>query len=187
MILARRGSIDQRIIDRFELPKSMFKVILLILNKQKESMNKTKLLLIMIGMIIVFAGCATLKDKFPLGVDQTAQAFFDDLQRSNNKKAYSLFAKGLSQRVSFDQFDQFMQSIREQWGRIESEETALMPFHERQGENNFIPLNVAPEKIKRYIFDVKFENAEMNFDLTLAPEGNDIKLSGFLSGEAVFI
>jgi len=142
-------------------------------------MNTRKVLFVLLGMIFVFSSCATLKEKFPLGVDQTAQSFFDDLQKSDNKGAYSLFAKGLSQAVSFDQFDEFMQSIREQWGRIESEDTALMPFHKRQGESNFIPLHVAPEQIKRYIFDVKFENAEMNFDLTLAPEGDGYKIIWF--------
>ena len=121
-------------------------------------------------------------------MDQTAQSFFDDLQKSNNQGAYSLFGKGLSQRVSFDQFDQFMQTIREQWGRIETDETALMPFHRRAGEENFIPLNVAPQQIKRYIFDVKFENAEMNFDLTLAPEGDGYKIVWFsIWGSSIYI
>ena len=54
--------------------------------------------------------------------------------------------------VSFDQFDEFMQSVREQWGRIESEETALMPFHKRQGEGDFIPLNVARRANKTLYF-----------------------------------
>lgn len=142
----------------------------------------------MAGMIGALTGCATLKDKFPMGVDSTAQAFFDDLQRSDNSAAYGLFAKGLAQRVSFDQFDGFMQSVRQYWGRIESEETALMPFHKRQGEVNFIPLNVQPEQIKRYIFDVKFENAEMNFDLTLAPEGDRYKIVWFsVWGSSIYV
>ena len=82
-------------------------------------MNKLKCLIMMIGAILLFSGCATIKEKFPLdvGIRQRRQ-FFDDLQKSDNQGAYSLFAKGLSQRVSFDQFDQFMQTIREQWGRI---------------------------------------------------------------------
>jgi hypothetical protein len=142
-------------------------------------MNKTKWLIFMAGIIFVFSGCATLNEKVPLDVDHTAQAFFDDLQRSDNQGAYSLLAKGLSQRVSFDQFDQFMQTIRGQWGRIETDDTALMPFHRRVGEANFIPLNVAPQQIKRYVFDVKFENAEMNFDLTLAPQGDSYKIVWF--------
>ena len=143
-------------------------------------MNKAKWIVMMTTMVFVFAGCATLKDKLPpLDVDRTAQAFFDDLQKSDNSAAYSLLAKGLSQRVSPDQFDQFMQTIREQWGRIQTDETAVMPFHQRVGEQNFIPLNVMPQQIKRYIFDVKFENAEMNFDLTLAPQGDSYKIIWF--------
>lgn len=128
------------------------------------------------AMVCLFSSCATLKEKFPLDVDQTAQLFFDDLQKSDNEGAYGLFARGLSQRVSYDQFDQFMQTIRGQWGRLVTDETALLPFHKRIGEQDFIPLNTPPEKIKRYVFDVKFDNAEMNFDLTLAPEGNTYKI-----------
>ncbi len=100
----------------------------------------------------------------------------------------ALFAKGLSQRVSFDQFDQFMQTIRGQWGRLVTDETALLPFHRRIGEQDFIPLNVPPEKIKRYVFDVKFENAEMNFDLTLAPEGETYKIVWFsIWGSSIYM
>ena len=142
-------------------------------------MNKSKWVMMMAGMIFIFSGCATLKEKFPLDVDQTAQAFFDDLQKSDHQAAYSLFAKGLAQRVSYDQFDQFMQTIRDQWGRLQTDDTELLPFHRRMGEENFIPLHVAPDKIKRYVFDVKFENAEMNFDLTLAPEGDIYKIVWF--------
>ena len=143
----------------------------------------------MAGIILSFSGCATMKKNLPpLDVDRTAQAFFDDLQRSNNQGAYSLFAKGLSQRVSFDQFDQFMQTIRQQWGRIESDDTAVMPFHRRVGEENFIPLNVTPQQVKRYIFDVKFEDAEMNFDLTLAPEGGSYKIIWFsVWGSSIYV
>ena len=142
----------------------------------------------MAAMIFVFSGCATMKEKFPLDVDQTAQAFFDDLQKSDNQGAYGLFAKGLSQRVSFDQFDQFMKTIREQWGRIETDNTALMPFHRRVGEQDFIPLNATPQQIKRYVFDVKFEDAEMNFDLTLAPQGDGYKIIWFsIWGSSIYM
>ena len=133
----------------------------------------------MAGTILVFSGCATMKEKFPLDVDQTAQAFFDNLQKSDNQGAYNLLAKGLSQRISFDQFDQFMKTIRGQWGRLISDDTELLPFHRRMGEQNFIPLNVPPAQIKRYVFDVKFEDAEMNFDLTLAPQGDSYKIVWF--------
>jgi hypothetical protein len=151
-------------------------------------MNKTKFLISITAMACLFSGCATMKEKFPLDVDQTAQAFFDDLQRSDHEAAYGLFANGLSQRVSYDQFDQFMQTIREQWGRIESDDTALMPFHRRVGEQNFIPLDIPPQKIKRYIFDVKFDNAEMNFDLTLAPVGDTYKIVWFsIWGSSIYM
>ena len=56
------------------------------------------------------------------------------------------------------------------------------PFHRRVGESkNFIPFRHAclKDKIKRYTFDVKFESAEMNFDLTLAPEGGIYKIVWF--------
>ena len=129
--------------------------------------------------LISLSGCATLKQSLPLDVDQTAQAFFDDIQKSDNEAAYGLLAKGISQRISYDQFDQFMQTIREQWGRVISEDTTLMPFHRRVGESNFIPLDVPSPKIKRYIFDVKFDNAEMNFDLTLAPQEGRYKIIWF--------
>ena len=72
-----------------------------------------------------------------------------------------------------------MQAIREQWGRIETDDTAILPFHRRVGEQEFIPLNTTPLQLKRYVFDVKFENAEMNFDLTLAPEEGNYKIVWF--------
>ena len=142
-------------------------------------MNKANGVMMMAGMIIAVSGCATMKEKMHLDVDQTAQAFFDNLQKPNNEGAYSLLGKGLSQRISFDQFNRFMQTLRGQWGRILTDDTELMPFHQRVGEQNFIPLHLTPQQIKRYVFDVKFENAEMNFDLTLAPEGDKYKIVWF--------
>jgi len=142
----------------------------------------------MTAMTCFFSSCATLKEKMPLDVDQTAQAFFDDLQKSDNQGAYSLLARGLSQRISFDQFDQFMQTLREQWGRLVTDDTAQMPFHRRVGEEHFIPLNLTPQQIKRYIFDVKFDNAEMNFDLTLAPDEGSYKIVWFsIWGSSIYM
>lgn len=142
-------------------------------------MDKIKFLVFLAAMVCLFSGCATLKGRMPLDADQTAQAFFDDLQKSDNQGAYRLLGRGLSQRISFDQFDGFIQTLRGQWGRIITDETALMPFHHRVGEADFIPLGVRPQVIKRYIFDVKFDNAEMNFDLTLAPQGGGYKIVWF--------
>jgi len=135
-----------------------------------------------------FSGCATMPDNKSLNPDQVVQAFFDDVQRSNNQGAYGLFAQGLSQRVSFDQFDSFMQTLREAWGRIETEDTALLPFHRRVGEENFIPLHVMPKQIKRYTYEVKFSNAQMNFDLTLAPQGDSYRIVWFsIWGSSIYM
>ena len=151
-------------------------------------MNKERFFIFMAAMVFLFSGCATLREKVPLDVDHTAQAFFDDLQRSDSQGAYGLFAKGLSQRVSFDQFDQFMKTLRDQWGRLETDDTEVLPFHRRIGEENFIPLHVAPQQIKRYVFDVRFEDAEMNFDLTLAPEGDTYKIVWFsIWGSSIYM
>ena len=140
-------------------------------------MNR-RLFVILCG-VLIFSGCATLGDKLFSGADRTVQQFFTDLERNDRQAAYNLFGKGLSQKVSFDQFDQLIADFQERWGRIESEETALMPFHERQGEQNFIPLNTKEEQIKRYTYDVKFSNAGINFDLTLVPDGQQYKIVWF--------
>ena len=152
-------------------------------------MRNTRALMGIVLITCIFSGCATLKDKLPpVDVDQTAQAFFDNIQKSNYESAYQLLAKGLSQRISFDQFDQFMQTIHEQWGRLDTDETALMPFHRRLGEENFIPLDISQQQLKRYVFDVKFENAEMNFDLTLAPQGDSYKIIWFsVWGSSIYL
>lgn len=150
-------------------------------------MNKKSVMLAAV-IVLFFSGCATVKKDLPLDVDRTAQAFFDDLRKSDNSAAYGLLAQGISQRISFDQFDEFMRTLRENWGRLETDDTALMPFHRRVGEENFIPLHVAPEQIKRYVFDVKFENAEMNFDLTLAPKGDSYKIVWFsIWGSSIYM
>jgi len=142
-------------------------------------------ILLMMGLL---SGCATMQVNAPMNAEQTAQAFFDDLQRSKKDEAYHLLGKGLSQRVSFDQFDQFMDTIRQQWGRVVTDETVVMPFHRRVGEQNFIPLHITPQQLKRYTFDVKFDNAEMNFDLTLAPEGDGYKIVWFsIWGSSIYV
>jgi hypothetical protein len=151
-------------------------------------MKKSKWVLMAAGMIFIFSGCATMKESLPKDADRTAQAFFDDLQRSNYEGAYGLLGRGLSQRLSFDQFDGFMQTLREQWGRLDTDETAVMPFHRRVGESNFIPMHASPQEIKRYVYNVHFENAEMNFDLTLAPEDDGYKIVWFsIWGSSIYL
>ncbi|MDE1921325.1 MAG: hypothetical protein KGI24_07770 [Candidatus Omnitrophica bacterium] len=90
--------------------------------------------------------------------------------------------------MSYGQFDQFMQTIRQEWGRVEFNETELYPFHQRMGEADFIPLHVTPRQVKRYTFDVKFEDAQMNFDLTLAPEDGTYKIVWFsIWGSSIYM
>ncbi|MDE2027700.1 MAG: hypothetical protein KGK03_09035 [Candidatus Omnitrophica bacterium] len=151
-------------------------------------MKKSKWIIATLGTVLLFSGCETLKSSLPMDSDRTAQAFFNDLQRSDHEAAYDLFGKGLSQRISFDQFDQFMKTIREHWGRIESDQTENLPFHQRAGEEDFIPLHVTPEQVRRYTYDVKFEDAEMNFDLTLAPSDGTYKIVWFsIWGSSIYM
>ena len=150
--------------------------------------KKILMFIILTSMVCSFSSCATMKGNVPVDPDQITQAFFNDLQKSDYEGAYSLLGKGLCQRMSYDQFDQFMQTTREQWGRIISEDTVVMPFHRRAGENNFIPLHLTPQQIKRYVFDVKFDNAEMNYDLTLAPQEGGYKIVWFsIWGSSIYM
>jgi hypothetical protein len=144
--------------------------------KGKEFMGKVRALAAMIIIASIFSGCTTLKGVFSNDSGRIAQEFFNDLQKSDRQAAYNLLAKGLSQKISFNQFDELMVSMEGQWGRIVDTETALMPFHNRLGERNFIPLGVPEEKIRRYTFDVKFDNAELNCDLTLVPQEDQYKI-----------
>ena len=138
-------------------------------------------------IFILLISFSNLSQAIP-NADDTAQAFFTYLERSKKEEAYGLLAKGLSQTISFDQFDQFMDNLKDQWGRIESEETAVMPFHKRLGEGDFIPLNAEAKDIKRYIYNVNFEQAEINFDLTLVFDGSEYKIVWFsIWGSSVYL
>jgi len=142
-------------------------------------MLKRSLLVVMLSVLSVLGGCASVGTVLPSSADSTAQQFFNYLERSKRQEAYGLFAKGLSQTITFDQFDQFLETLEEHWGRIESEETAIMPFHQRLGERSFIPLNTEENQIKRYTFDVKFEHAQINCDMTLVNFGSEYKIIWF--------
>ena len=150
-------------------------------------MNKTRWGVVAV-MTLALCGCATMGRDVPLNADQTAQAFFDRLQRSDYQGAYSFLGKGLSQRIAYDQFEEFMSTLRSEWGRIVTEETETMPFHKRPGESEFIPLHAAPQQVKRYIFEVKYDNADMNFDVTIAPEGDTPKIVWFsIWGSSIYL
>ncbi len=125
----------------------------------------------------VMMGCTTLGvSQSNTNADQTGQVFFEDLQRSHREQAYGLFAKGLSNVVAFDQFNGLLDAVQQQWGRIQSAQTVEMPFHKRAGESNFIPLDVKDTQIKRYVYEVQFDNALVNWDVTLAMQDGQYKI-----------
>jgi len=148
------------------------------MNKEKL-MIKVRLLLVMAIITSTLSACATLQEISLNGPARMTTDFFNDLQKSDRLAAYSLLGKGLTQTVSFNQFDELIASMEAQWGRIGNYETVLMPFHKRSGEDDFIPLGVAKEEIKRYTFEVQFGNAEINCDLTLARKDGQYKIVWF--------
>lgn len=144
---------------------------------------------VLVTLAALFAGCATTQGgQAPLGPEETADAFFTHVIRSKPEKAYSLLAKGISQSIDFYQFERFMEGLQDEWGRMESAQTVMMPFHKRPGEENFIPLRVEPEQIERYIYEVTFERATMNFDITVAPQDGTPKIIWFsLWGSGLYL
>ncbi len=139
-------------------------------------MGKIKLLIASIIILGALSACATIQKGSSSDTDRIAQTFFNDLQKLDRQAAYGLFAKGLSQRISFEQFDQLMKTMESRWGKIVEEEAVELPFHKRPGENDFIPFGVTEEQIKRYVFEVKYNNAEMNCALTIVPQEGQYKI-----------
>ena len=139
-------------------------------------MIKLRLLVVVMMMASALSACTTLQGGFSHDSDRVAQEFFNNLQKSDTQAAYDLFAKGLSQTVSSGQFDELITSMKDQWGGIVDEQTAVLPFHKRVGEVNFIPLGVSGEQIKRYVFEVSFDRATINCDLTLVLEEDQYKI-----------
>ncbi len=131
----------------------------------------------MVVFSLFMTGCATMAGRSPVTADQVAQKFFDDVRNSKERDAYELFTQELSQRISLDQFEELIAAFESEWGKIESEETAVMPFHRRAGEPDAVLANVTPEEIRRYIYEVTFENSTVNCDLTLIPEGGRYKIA----------
>ena len=140
-----------------------------------------KRLMVALTLMVAFAGCATpaAKDKTPVGAEQTAQTFFDRLQRDNRQRAFDLLAQGIAETITFAKFNRLMETLHDNWGKIEAAETAVMPFHQRPGEGNFLPLHVDPDAVKRYIFSLTYANAAINCDLTLAPQDGVYKVIWF--------
>ena len=139
-------------------------------------MFKLRLLAVLVTMTIFLSACATVQERLSPDSDIVVQEFFSDLQKSDHHGAYDLFAKGLSQAVSYDQFDGLISSMRDQWGSLVDEQTVVLPFHKREGEGNFIPLGVAEENIKRYVYELTFDHATINCDLTLVLKDDQYKI-----------
>lgn len=139
-------------------------------------MVKIKLLMVMLFITGTLSACTTLQERFSKEPGHITTDFFNDLEKSDRLAAYNLFGKGLSQTLSFNQFDELIASMENQWGKIEDSETVLLPFHQRLGEDDFIPLGVPKEKIKRYTFEVQFRNAVIDCDLTLAQKDGQYKI-----------
>lgn len=138
-----------------------------------------KRLALILMLTVAITGCATSGNKAPVGPEQVAQAFFDRLQRENNEGAFDLLAQGIAETVTFHKFNLLMETLHEQWGRLEATETVNMPFHQRPGEGNFLPLHVEEDKVKRYIFAVTYANAVINCDITVAPQQGAYKVIWF--------
>jgi len=141
--------------------------------------KKIKSFIVMVAALCPLIGCASFSIVSQTSADQTAQEFFDDLKKTDEGGAYSLFSEQLAQKISSDQFAQFIESLESQWGKLQNDESVILPFHQRTGESDLIPPNVSKEEIKRYVFDVKFDNASVNCGLTLIPEGNQYKIAWF--------
>lgn len=141
--------------------------------------NKSKMCFFMINLCFLLVGCASMGQLAKMGPDEVAQAFIDDLQAGKESKAYALLTKGQSQHTSFDDFKEVLLSLTEKMGKIQDNETALMPFHKPAYDGNFIPLRTAPGQVKRYTYILKFGNASINCDLTIVPEDEQYKIAWF--------
>ena len=135
--------------------------------------------LVVAEILFVGAGCTTFSPGSMLSADRISQTFFDELQRSHKREAYDLFSKELAAKISYDQFEQFMESLQEQWGRLESSESVTMPFHTRHGESEVIPASIPTEQIQRYVFELKYDHAAVNCAMTLIPEDQTYKIAWF--------
>ena len=143
-----------------------------------------KLLMAAVSCLFILTGCAISSSSggglLPsAGADQAAEAFFDHWKKADAQGAYELFARPLAQAIPFDNFRDFLKTAEDQWGRLEDDETAVMPFHQRAGEGDLIAPDISADQIRRYIFNLRFDNAEVNCDLTLVPEGGGYKITWF--------
>ncbi len=137
------------------------------------------LMMSLAGMLFSGTGCTSFSPGRMLNADRVSQTFFDALHRSQNQESYILFSKELAEKISFDQFEQLMGTMKEQWGWLESSETVTMPFHTRAGESGFIPEDIPAQEIQRYVFELQYDRATVNCGLTLIPENQEYKIAWF--------
>ncbi len=114
-----------------------------------------------------------------MDADHTAQDFWETFRKSDANTAYGFFSEQLITQVPLEKLTQFIQSLENEWGKLESAESVIMPFHTRPGEKDFIPPNVSNEEVKRYVYDLKFEHASVNGALSLIPQGDQYKITWF--------
>ena len=132
-----------------------------------------------LAVLCLLVGCATSPSGSRMDADHSARMFFEDLRNSHEQEAYELFSDELSLRISFDQFQQLIETLESRWGKPQSEETVVMPFHVRSGESELLPSNISGEQIKRYVFEVKFDNATVNCGMTIVSLEDQYRIAWF--------
>lgn len=140
-------------------------------------MKKARVFFVAACLMLGSLGCATMSGALPSGADRITQEFFEALQQSDTQAARNLFSQQLSGRITQERFDQYVEAIEAHWGKIESTETAVLPFHDRSAEEAFLPSDTT--SVKKYTFEVKFQNASVYCDLTLAQEDEDYRIVWF--------
>ena len=114
-----------------------------------------------------------------MSAEDTAQLFLEGLQGAKAESAYSLLSAGLKQMVDPNRFKEFAQSIEHQFGSLQSNESSLMPFHQRTGESDFVAQDMPKNQVKRFTYDVKFDHGAPNFDITVILEEDEYKVAWF--------
>ena len=134
--------------------------------------------IVLAGILSTWIGCTTFSPGL-MDADRTADAFFADWQRTQAREAYDIFSLELTKKISFGHFEQFLENLGNQWGRLEEYETVSMPFHIRAGESDFIPENIPTEDVKRYTYELKFDHAAIDCALTLIRENDTYQIAWF--------
>ena len=126
--------------------------------------------------IIISSGCATMNNNAPVNQEQVAERFFSKLQHNDRQGAYQMLSWQLTQNISYDQFEGLQQTIKDEWGSLTEAQSILLPFHQRAGEGSFLSPSLPEDKIKRYVYELTCDNAVINCDITVAPQGTEYKV-----------